>query len=81
MAAVTTRSPAAARRHGALRASQNLELAGPLRRADVSSGAQRGRALGLIVWGSSAGSILGPELDGAGLASAAVRLAPEARRS
>jgi len=30
--------------------------------ADVSPGAQRGRAMGLIVWGSSAGSIVGPNL-------------------
>jgi len=30
--------------------------------ADISSGAQRGRAMGLIVWGSAAGSILGPML-------------------
>src|SRR5438093_3870124 len=30
--------------------------------ADVSPGAQRGRAMGLIVWGSTAGSIIGPNL-------------------
>src|SRR5258705_10216751 len=30
--------------------------------ADISPGAQRGRAMGLIVWGSSAGSMLGPNL-------------------
>ncbi len=30
--------------------------------ADVSAGAQRGRAMGLIVWGSSVGSIIGPNL-------------------
>jgi len=30
--------------------------------ADVSSGAQRGRAMGLIVWGSTLGSIVGPNL-------------------
>jgi MFS family permease len=30
--------------------------------ADISPGAQRGRAMGLIVWGSAAGSILGPML-------------------
>lgn len=30
--------------------------------ADVSSPAQRGRAMGLIVWGSTVGSILGPNL-------------------
>src|SRR2546422_4257769 len=30
--------------------------------ADVSPSAQRGRAMGLIVWGSSAGSMVGPNL-------------------
>jgi MFS family permease len=30
--------------------------------ADVSLGAQRGRAMGLIVWGSTGGSIIGPNL-------------------
>ena len=30
--------------------------------ADVSSGAQRGRAMGLIVWGGTVGSIIGPNL-------------------
>ena len=30
--------------------------------ADISPGAQRGRAMGLIVWGSAAGSIVGPML-------------------
>jgi MFS family permease len=30
--------------------------------ADVSSGPQRGRAMGLIVWGSTLGSIIGPNL-------------------
>jgi MFS family permease len=30
--------------------------------ADVRPGAQRGRAMGLIVWGSSVGSIIGPNL-------------------
>lgn len=30
--------------------------------ADVSLGAQRGRAMGLIVWGSAGGSIIGPNL-------------------
>ncbi|SRR5579884_223723 len=46
--------------------------------ADVSPGSQRGRAIGLIVWGAAAGSILGPNLlglaaragDGVGLPSA-----------
>src|SRR5262245_37500863 len=32
--------------------------------ADVSPGAQRGRAMGLIVWGSALGSIVGPNLMG-----------------
>jgi MFS family permease len=32
--------------------------------ADVSSGPQRGRAIGLIVWGSTVGSIVGPNLLG-----------------
>jgi MFS family permease len=30
--------------------------------ADVSSGVQRGRAMGLIVWGSTGGSLIGPNL-------------------
>lgn len=30
--------------------------------ADVSTGAQRGRAMGLIVWGSTVGAIIGPNL-------------------
>ena len=32
--------------------------------ADVSPGAERGRAMGLIVWGSAIGSIVGPNLMG-----------------
>jgi MFS family permease len=32
--------------------------------ADISPGAQRGRAMGLIVWGSAVGSIVGPMLMG-----------------
>src|SRR5205823_12484550 len=32
--------------------------------ADVSPGAQRGRAIGLVVWGSTAGSVIGPNLLG-----------------
>src|SRR3989441_2111312 len=35
--------------------------------ADVSPGAQRGRAMGLIVWGSAAGAIIGPNLMGPAL--------------
>jgi MFS family permease len=30
--------------------------------ADISPGAQRGRAMGLIVWGSTVGSVIGPNL-------------------
>jgi len=30
--------------------------------ADISPGSQRGRAMGLIVWGSAAGSMIGPNL-------------------
>ena len=32
--------------------------------ADVSPGPRRGRAMGLIVWGSTAGSVIGPNLMG-----------------
>ena len=35
--------------------------------ADVSTGAQRGRAMGLIVWGSTVGSMIGPNLMGPAL--------------
>jgi MFS family permease len=35
--------------------------------ADVSPGARRGRAMGLIVWGSTAGSVIGPNLMGPAL--------------
>jgi MFS family permease len=35
--------------------------------ADVSPGLRRGRAMGLIVWGSSLGSIIGPNLTGPAL--------------
>src|SRR5215510_8842137 len=35
--------------------------------ADVSPGAQRGRAMGLIVWGSTMGSMIGPNLMGPAL--------------
>jgi MFS family permease len=45
--------------------------------ADVSSGAERGRAMGLIVWGSAAGSIIGPSLMGlAVLAGQPFQLSP-----
>jgi MFS family permease len=32
--------------------------------ADVNPGAQRGQAMGLIIWGSTAGSVIGPNLMG-----------------
>ena len=35
--------------------------------ADISPGPQRGRAMGLIVWGSTVGSIIGPNLTGPAL--------------
>src|SRR5437867_9567096 len=35
--------------------------------ADVSPGSQRGRAMGLIVWGSAAGAMIGPNLMGGAL--------------
>jgi MFS family permease len=35
--------------------------------ADVTPGVQRGRAMGLIVWGSTAGSVIGPNLMGPAL--------------
>jgi MFS family permease len=44
--------------------------------ADISIGPQRGRAMGLIVWGSAVGSIIGPNLmDPAVRAGAAVGVA------
>jgi MFS family permease len=42
--------------------SQTSNLLSRYAAADVSPGSQRGRAMGLIVWGSSAGSIVGPNL-------------------
>src|SRR4029453_17428844 len=42
--------------------SQTSNLLARYAAADVSAGSQRGRAMGLIVWGSSAGSIVGPNL-------------------
>src|SRR5262245_49836247 len=63
MAAVTTRSFALLLGGMALfGVSQTSNLLARYAAADVSPGAQRGRAMGLIVWGSSAGSILGPNL-------------------
>src|SRR5437870_1466161 len=35
--------------------------------ADITPGGQRGRAMGLIVWGSTVGSIVGPNLTGPAL--------------
>src|SRR3989454_12183182 len=47
--------------------------------ADVSPGAQRGRAMGLIVWGSTVGSIIGPNLMEPALrAGGAVGVSPAA---
>jgi MFS family permease len=40
--------------------------------ADVTPGAQRGRAMGLIVWGSTVGSIIGPNLMGPALSAGAL---------
>src|SRR5262252_1773622 len=63
MAAVTTRSFTLLLGGMALfGVSQTSNLLARYAAADVSPGAQRGRAMGLIVWGSSAGSILGPNL-------------------
>jgi MFS family permease len=42
--------------------SQTSNLLSRYAAADVSPTAQRGRAMGLIVWGSSAGSMIGPNL-------------------
>jgi MFS family permease len=47
--------------------------------ADVSPAAQRGRAMGLIVWGSALGSIIGPNLMGPVVrAGTWLRVSPEA---
>lgn len=47
--------------------------------ADVSPGPRRGRAMGLIVWGSTIGSIVGPNLMGPALrVGAHLALPPEA---
>jgi MFS family permease len=47
--------------------------------ADVSPGPQRGRAMGLIVWGSTVGSVIGPNLmDPALRAGALLGIAPAA---
>src|SRR5262249_23395983 len=47
--------------------------------ADVSPGNQRGRAMGLIVWGSAVGSIIGPNLMAPALhAGRPLGLSPEA---
>ena len=80
MSAVTTRSFALLLGGMALfGVSQTSNLLARYAAADVSSGAQRGRAMGLIVWGSSAGSILGPNLMEPALGlGRAFGLAPEA---
>src|SRR5712691_6674614 len=39
--------------------------------ADITPGAARGRAMGLIVWGSAVGSIVGPTLTGPALLAGA----------
>ena len=63
MAAVTTRSFTLLLGGMALfGVSQTSNLLARYAAADVSPRAERGRAMGLIVWGSSAGSILGPNL-------------------
>ena len=40
--------------------------------ADVSPGAHRGRAMGLIVWGSTLGALIGPNLTGPALRAGAL---------
>src|SRR5437899_5184938 len=47
--------------------SQTSNLLSRYAAADVSPGAQRGRAMGLIVWGSAAGAMIGPNLMGGAL--------------
>jgi MFS family permease len=46
--------------------------------ADVSPGGRRGRAMGLIVWGSTVGSIIGPNLMGPALGAGALLGVPAA---
>lgn len=46
--------------------------------ADVNPGPQRGRAMGLIVWGSTVGSVVGPNLTGAALVVGATLGVPPA---
>jgi MFS family permease len=59
--------------------SQTSNLLARYAAADVTPGAQRGRAMGLIVWGSSAGSIVGPNLMEPALrVSGALGIAPSA---
>ena len=59
--------------------SQTSNLLSRYAAADVSPTAQRGRAMGLIVWGSSAGSMIGPNLMEPALRlSAALGVAPAA---
>jgi MFS family permease len=59
--------------------SQTSNLLARYAAADVSPGAQRGRAMGLIVWGSTLGSIIGPNLMAPALhVGAAIGVTPEA---
>jgi MFS family permease len=80
MAAVTTRSfPMLLAGMALFGVSQTSNLLSRYAAADVSAGSQRGRAMGFIVWGSSAGSILGPNLMEPALRLGAfVGLAPSA---
>jgi len=48
--------------------SNTSNLLGRYAAADITPGAARGRAMGLIVWGSALGSIIGPTLAGPALA-------------
>ncbi len=47
--------------------AQSANLLARYAAADVSPGAQRGRAMGLIVWGSALGAVIGPNLMGPAL--------------
>src|SRR5258706_8664925 len=63
MAAVTVRSfPLLLAGMALFGISQTSNLLSRYAAADVSPGTQRGRAMGLIVWGSAIGSLIGPNL-------------------
>ena len=47
--------------------SQTSNLLSRYAAADVNPGERRGQAMGMIVWGSTAGSIIGPNLMGPAL--------------